>query len=68
MDMYADDTTVSSSWKTLEAVQAKLSEDLSKIEKWYASNKMVINTMKTKSMFLSTHHKLNRLYIANGLK
>lgn len=54
MDIYADDTTLSSSasWKEIPALQQVLTKDLEIVETWSRTNKMFINTSKTKAMIL----------------
>ena len=52
MDIYADDTTVSSSASSNEIpkLQEALLEDLQKVEKWSRTNNMYLNPSKTKAM------------------
>ena len=52
MDIYADDTTVSSSASSNEIpkLQEALFEDLQKVEKWSRTNNMYLNPSKTKAM------------------
>lgn len=57
-DMFADDTTVSTSCSSPESLASKINEDLVNIASWCASNAMSINVEKTKAMILSTKHKL----------
>ena len=49
-DMYADDSTVGASGKTVRDVEDKLNGEMAAVTKWCSQNKMVINTSKTKSM------------------
>ena len=55
MDIYTDDTTLSSSsnWTDLPALREALSQDLREIEKWSGANNMYINVSKTKAMLVS---------------
>ena len=48
VDMYADDSTITATGKTTEAVEEKLNNDLHEVSKWCEENKMVINAEKTK--------------------
>ena len=52
MDIYADDTTISSSASSSEIPKLKevLLEDLQKVEKWSRTNNMYLNPSKTKAM------------------
>ncbi len=63
LDMYADDSTLAASAKTLTLVEQKLSSDASKVEDWCDTNKMAINADKTKCMLLTTTQRLNRLNV-----
>ena len=46
VDIYADDSTLSSSsnWKTISSLNQTLSDDLAETERWARGNKMYINT------------------------
>jgi hypothetical protein len=61
LDLYADDSTLNASGKTIEEVEIKLNLDLEKIHLWCKNNKMVLNTSKTKVMFITTYQKLTHL-------
>ena len=52
MDIYADDTTISSSanWNEIPKLQEALLEDLQEVEKWSRTNNMHLNPSKTKAM------------------
>ena len=52
MDIYADDTTISSSASSSEIPKLKeaLLEDLQKVKKWSRTNNMYLNPSKTKAM------------------
>ena len=52
VDIYADDTTISSSanWNEIPKLQEALLEDLQKVEKWSRTNNMHLNPSKTKAM------------------
>ena len=54
MDIYADDTTISSSanWNEIPKLQEALLEDLKKVEKWSRTNSMYLNPSKTKAMLV----------------
>ncbi len=61
VDMYADDSTITATGKTIQAVEVKLNKDLHKISKWCEENKMVINAEKTKIMLITTRQKWQHL-------
>ena len=55
VDIYADDTTFSTSAlvSDLPAIQQRLQEDINKITDWTSDNKMVLNASKTKSLLVT---------------
>jgi hypothetical protein len=54
-DMYADDSTIYSSAKTIEELNVKLTHDMSNVHTWCTNNNMVINNSKTKAMVMTTY-------------
>ena len=56
-DMFADDTTISSCGKHPEDIVQILDNNLVKVRRWCEHNGMLINTDKTKAMFLATKQK-----------
>ena len=56
VDMYADDSTITATGKTTEAVEEKLNNDLHDVSKWCEENKMVINAEKTKHQARQTFY------------
>ncbi len=46
LDMYADDSTLDASGKTIEDLEVKLNSDMAKVNKWCKDNKMAINCEK----------------------
>ncbi len=62
-DMYADDSRLGASAKTLTLVEQKLSSDAAKVEDWCDTSKMAINADKTKCMILTTTQRFNRLNV-----
>ena len=57
LDMFADDATLTFSGTSVEIIIVNLNCDLQEATKWCDNNNMVINTDKTKAMFISTSHK-----------
>ena len=51
-DLYADDTTVYDIQSNMQTLQQNLQKSLSLLNKWCKQNGMVINTDKTKVMFM----------------
>ena len=61
LDLYADDSTLNASGKTIEAVEIILNADLEKVYLWCTSNRMILNTSKTKVMLIATYQKVAQL-------
>jgi hypothetical protein len=61
LDMYADDSILDASGKTIEELEVKLNPDMAKVNNWCNDNKMVINCDKTKVMLITTHQKEAKL-------
>ena len=61
MDIYADDSTLSSlsNWKTISSLTQTLSDDLAETERWTRGNKLYIKTLNTKTL-LVTGKRLRR--------
>ena len=55
--MYADDSTIYTSATTADKVTETLKE-LQSVLEWVASNKLVLNISKTKSIVFGTNHSL----------
>ena len=69
VDIYADDTTLSTSAQVsdLPAIQQRLQDDLNKIANWTSENRMVLNATKTKSL-LVTGKRLEKKALDKDLK
>ncbi len=61
LDMYADDSTLAASARTLTLVEQRLSSDAAKVEECCDTNKMSINADKTKCMILIATQRFNRI-------
>ncbi len=55
--MYADDSTLSATGKTVEDLDLKLNNDMDCINYWCHNNHMVGNGDKTKAMLINTYQK-----------
>ncbi len=55
--LFADDTTCLSKRKNLQELLTYVKEELQKIAVWFRSNKMAVNTSKTKFIVFRTHGK-----------
>ena len=69
VDIYADDTTLSTSAPVfdLPAIQQRLQDDINKIADWTSENRMVLNATKTKSL-LVTGKRLEKKALDKDLK
>ena len=67
IQMYADDTVIYVSHRSVSEVEKALTSDMANIAKWLESNRLIINLKKgkTETMLFGT---ANRLHSKNGLK
>jgi len=68
MDIYADDTTLSSSSnrKTIQSLNQTLSLDLNEEERWARENKMYMNMQKTKALLVMGKRLQKRIVQDSG--
>lgn len=59
--MYADDTTIYTSHKSIETVTTQLTRDLSCVNNWCHKNKLVINPSKTKYVVFRSRKQTDNL-------
>ena len=59
--MYADDTTISHSSKSLAALQHDLNCDLSNLQDWLHGNKLSLNVIKTQSLIIGSGPNIRRI-------
>ena len=57
VDMYADDSTITATGKSIQSVKQSLTNDLQEISNWCDENRTVINAKKTKIMITTTRQK-----------
>ena len=60
-DMYADDTTITITGKTIQVLEDKFQNDVYNIVYWCRRNNMRINVMKTKVMLITTNRRTSML-------
>ena len=60
-DLYADDTTVYDIQDSMEQIESNLQLALNGLQIWCKSNGMILNSSKTKVMFVTTNQKRKRL-------
>ena len=61
VSMYADDTTISHSSKSLAALQHDLNCDLSNLQDWLHGNKLSLNVIKTQSLIIGSGPNIRRI-------
>ena len=60
-DIFADDTTISASDQSLDTLTTSLSTDLINVQQWCLDNRMILNTSKTKIMYISSKSKAHSI-------
>lgn len=58
--MYADDTNITTSGRSLKTVIQLTNKDLSNIKQWLLANKLSLNATKTEHMFIGSDDNLNK--------
>ena len=61
LDMYADDSTIHVSAKTVEELEYVLNQELTNVQNWCQINRMAVNADKTKVMLITTYQKETKL-------
>ena len=61
---YADDTSISYSSKSVDAINSAINDDLSNLKLWLEGNKLSLNVSKTQAMPIGSRAKLQN--ISNG--
>ena len=59
VSMYADDSTICTSATTANEVTETINKELRSVLEWVASNELVLNISKTKSIVFGTNHSLS---------
>ena len=59
--MCADNTHITYADVDVNSIQLNLSHDLGNLNKWLLSNKLTLNTAKTKCMLIGSRQKLSTL-------
>ena len=66
MTMYADDTSISYSSKSLAEINEAVNSDLKKLQIWLGGNKLSLNVAKTQSMIFGSLSNLKKHHVDNG--
>ena len=61
--MYADDTMISYSSKTLDELHMVLNAELVVIKKWLQGNKLSLNIDKTQAMIVGSMQNVNKMVV-----
>ena len=64
-DLYADDTTLYDIQDSMEQIENNLQTALNSLEIWCKNNGMILNSAKTKVMFVTTNQKRQKLQRQN---
>ena len=59
--MFADDTNITTSNKSTVRLQRQLNHDLGNIQYWLLANRLSLNVLKTKYMYLASDYSLANL-------
>ncbi len=61
LDMYADDSTIHVTGKTIEELESKLNIDLKHLQIWCQKNEIAVNAEKTKVKLVTTYQRETKL-------
>ena len=64
--MYADDTSISYSSKSIAEINEAVNSDLKRLQNWLGGNKLSLNVVKTQSMILGSSSNLRKHNSDNG--
>jgi hypothetical protein len=59
--MFADDTTLTVSGKSLHDVEVAINHDLSNVNQWLCANKLYLNLVKTEYILIGSRHNINNI-------
>ena len=59
--MFADDTTLTASGKSIQQIESKINCDLINIKEWLLANKLSLNLTKTEYLVIGSPFNLNNL-------
>ena len=66
--MYADDTSLSFSSKSIPLINECVNEDLGYLKSWLNANKLSLNVTKTQSLVIGGRKRLNDMEKVEGVK
>ena len=59
--MFADDTTLTASDKSISELQVTINHDLANVKQWLSANKLSLNLIKTEYLLIGSRHKINNI-------
>lgn len=59
--LFADDTNITASGKSIEEAEVALNYDLHNIKEWLLANKLCLNIVKTEYILIGSRYKINEL-------
>ena len=65
--MYADDTSIASSSKSVDAINSAINDDLSNLKLWLECNKLSLNVTKSQAMLIGSRAKLQNISNSDGI-
>ncbi len=63
LDMYADDSTLTTIGTSIETLDDKLNLYMESIVAWCNDNRMAVNTVKIKVMLITTYQRFHKLLV-----
>ena len=62
--MFADDTTLTASDKSISELQVTINHDLANVKQWLSANKLSLNLIKTEYLLIRSRHNINNISAA----
>jgi hypothetical protein len=59
--MFADDTNITVSGKSIKETEVAVNADLNNIREWLLSNRLSLNLVKTEYLLIGSRHNINTL-------
>ena len=59
--MFADDTTLTASDKSISELQVTINHDLANVNRWLSANKLSLNLIKTEYLLIGSRHNINNV-------
>ena len=62
--MFADDTNLTVSDKSIQEVEVAISHDLTNVKQWLSANRLSLNLVKTEYLLIGSRYNINNLLAA----